>query len=152
VILVLVESTRLTPVGEQQLAIYRKTGRRTRAHGSFESGLILDAVFGYGLHGSPRGHGREMIQAMKESAAPVISLDVPSGLDSTTGQAPGESVEALTTLTLALPKTGLFSTKAGDLWLGDLGIPKDVYDRAGIDLPRPVFDGRHRIPLHRQGS
>jgi len=61
-------------------------------------------------------------------------------------------VEALTTLTLALPKTGLFSAQAGDLWLGDLGIPKDVYDRAGIELPQPVFDGRHPIPLRRQAS
>ena len=152
VILVLADHHAVSPAADEQLAIYQKTPGRTQGLGPVETGLILDAVFGYGLQDAPRGQWREMIQAMSESAAPAISLDVPSGLDSTTGEASGESVEAMTTLTLALPKTGLRSTMAGDLWLGDLGIPKAVYDRAGIDVPEPVFDGRYRIPLRRQAS
>jgi len=150
VILVLADHHEMSPAADLQLAIYQKTPGRTQSLGPFEPGLILDALIGYGLQGAPRGQAREMIQAMREAATPVISLDVPSGLDSTTGEIPRESVEATTTLTLALPKAGLFATAAGDVWLGDLGIPNAVYERAGIHLPQSVFDGRYRIPLHRQ--
>ena len=150
VTLILADHHEMSPAADQQLTIYQKTPGRTQSLGSFERGLILDALIGYGLEGAPRGQAREMIQAMREAAGPVISLDVPSGLDSTTGETPGESVEAITTLALALPKTGLSATAAGDVWLGDLGIPNAVYERAGIHLPQSIFDGRYRIPLHRQ--
>ena len=94
----------------------------------------------------------DLIESMGEAHGPVISLDVPSGLDSTTGASPGESVEAAITVTVALPKTGLVAPTAGELWLADLGIPKDVYTRAGIHLPQSLFGARYRIRLHRQTS
>ena len=101
----------------------------------FRPGLILDALIGYSLEGVPRGPVLDLIESMREAHGPVISLDVPSGLDSTTGASPCESVEAAITVTLALPKIGLVAPTAGELWLADLGIPKDVYARAGIHLP-----------------
>jgi NAD(P)H-hydrate epimerase len=137
-------------VTEQQLGIYLKTPGRVDHRGSFDPDLILDAVIGYGLTDAPRGPTRELIAWMTEVPAPVISLDVPSGLDATTGDTPGDAVQAVTTLTLALPKTGLVSPLAGDLWLADLGIPSEVYATAGVQLSRAVFEGRHRIHLVRQ--
>jgi NAD(P)H-hydrate epimerase len=101
----------------------------------------LDAVIGYGLKGPPRGEEEEAIAYIGDTKAPAISLDNPSGLDVTTGKAPGTHVTAGATLTLALPKAGLDSPSVGDLWLCDIGIPADVYRLAGIDLEGPIFTG-----------
>lgn len=149
VVLVLSRANRLSPVTEQQLHIFEKTSGRIESVGSFEPGLILDAVVGYGLDGAPQGSAQEMIAWLRDGPTPVISLDVPSGLDSTTGEILGDAVEAVATVTLALPKTGLVSPLAGELWLADLGIPREVFVTAGIHLPRHLFDGRYRIHLER---
>ncbi|ELZ87264.1 sugar kinase [Haloferax elongans ATCC BAA-1513] len=61
-------------------------------------------------------------------------------------EAPGVTVEPDTTLTLALPKTGLATAEAGDLLLADIGIPRGVYDSLGIDYADP-FDGARRVWL-----
>ncbi|MFO7700522.1 MAG: NAD(P)H-hydrate epimerase [Acidimicrobiia bacterium] len=79
--------------------------------------------------------------------APVLSLDVPSGIDADTGRAPGTHVDASVTLTLALPKTGLDTAAAGAVTLVDIGIPREVYLRTGIDVPPAIFGDRYRIPL-----
>lgn len=139
----------MTPVAEQQLQIFRKTSGRIGAAKSAEAELILDALIGYGLKGAPGGANQDAIQWMAGDDAPVISLDVPSGLDSTTGETPGDAIEATATLTLALPKTGLFSPLAGDLFLADIGIPSQVLAMAGIPLDHPIFEGQHRIHLNR---
>jgi NAD(P)H-hydrate epimerase len=67
-----------------------------------------------------------------------VSLDVPSGIDATTGETPGVAVLARATLTLALPKTGCGSPAAGELWLADLGIPMSVYDAVGVPYADPI--------------
>jgi NAD(P)H-hydrate epimerase len=71
---------------------------------------------------------------------PTLSLDVPSGVDATTGDRPGVAVEADRTLTLALPKTGL-RDRPGDLLLGDLGIPAVVYEEARMPYSHPFGGG-----------
>ena len=82
----------------------------------------------------------------------MLSLDVPSGLDASTGLAPGAAVQATATMTLALPKHGLISELAGDLILADIGIPSEVYRRLGRPEGGAVFDGRYRVPLRRNLS
>jgi NAD(P)H-hydrate epimerase len=52
----------------------------------------VDALIGYSLRGSPRGRAAELIDLCNRHAARVLSLDVPSGLDATTGEAPGAVV------------------------------------------------------------
>ncbi|NNE17906.1 MAG: NAD(P)H-hydrate epimerase [Myxococcales bacterium] len=140
----------LTPVPSEQLAIYRATsGRMAEASALhlLRPGLIVDAVIGYSLHGPPRGVARKTIDWAGAQSAPVISLDVPSGIDATTGESSGSQVRASVTLTLALPKTGLDAETSGDLWLADLGIPEEVYRRVGIDVPTGLFGDRFRLPL-----
>lgn len=102
--------------------------------------LVLDALLGYGLRGAPRGRTAELIAWANGSGAPILALDVPSGLDATTGELPGAAIRARTTLTLALPKTGLTAACAGDLWLADLGIPRAIYERAGLRYADPFGD------------
>ena len=80
-------------------------------------------------------------------AARVLALDVPSGLNATTGETPGVVVRADRTLTLALPKTGLRDV-AGALYLGDIGIPPEVYHRMGVSFA-PPFAERYWLSLER---
>jgi NAD(P)H-hydrate epimerase len=104
--------------------------------------ILVDAVIGYSLEGAPRGSARELIAAANGSSAPVISLDVPSGVDVDSGEAPGEAVRATATLTLALAKVGLLQSKArayvGDLYLADISVPPDLYSKLGLSVP-PLF-------------
>jgi NAD(P)H-hydrate epimerase len=110
-----------------------------------EAGLVVDAVIGYGLSGAPRGPAVDLVDACN-AVTSVLSLDVPSGVDATTGETPGVAVDADHVLTLALPKTGLAGVPDGDLWLADIGIPGEVFRRAGLDSVQP-FSGRPRVRL-----
>jgi NAD(P)H-hydrate epimerase len=109
-----------------------------------EAGLVVDALVGYGLGDVLEGRVAYLVSAANRADARVLSLDVPSGLDASTGERPGPSVSADRTLTLALPKTGL--TTVRDLRLVDIGIPAGVYGRCGIDYRQP-FDGRPVVRL-----
>ena len=111
------------------------------------AGLVIDALIGYSLRGAPRGRAAELIALCNRHAERVLALDVPSGLDATSGEAPGEVVRAERTLTLALPKTGLHGLP-GDLYLADIGIPPEVYDRLGVPYA-PPFGSRPWLRLHR---
>ncbi len=101
-----------------------------------EAALIVDALIGYGLRTAPRDSAARLITAINRAAAPVLALDVPSGLDATTGTAPGPAVTPDRVLTLALPKTGLAHVHA-PLFLADIGIPPAVYERLGIPYQPP---------------
>jgi NAD(P)H-hydrate epimerase len=106
---------------------------------------VIDALIGYGLTGAPRGVAAELITAIESAPGPVTALDVPSGVDATTGEAAGAVVSPETTVTLALPKTGL-APLGGRLICADLGIPAGVYAAAGIDYTHP-FGDRFSIEL-----
>jgi len=101
-----------------------------------EYDVVLDAIIGYGLNGPPREEAAHLIELCNELAQPVLSLDVPSGIDVTSGEAPGAAVRATATLTLALPKIGLVRDGAepfvGELYLGDIGVPPELYRGHGL--------------------
>src|SRR5215472_7083184 len=108
--------------------------------------LILDALIGYGLQSAPQGIFAELIRWANTTRAPIISLDVPSGLDSTTGATPGEFIRPSWTMTLALAKSGLARAEVGELILADIGIPEETFRRAGVSYSSP-FGNRFRVPL-----
>ncbi len=95
------------------------------------SAAVVDALVGYGLSGAVRDPVRSLVAHLDRRAAPTLSLDVPSGVDATSGEAQGASVVPDRTVTLALPKTGL-AGRDEPLFLADIGIPAVVYDR--LDL------------------
>lgn len=76
---------------------------------------------------------------MSDLSGPTVSLDVPSGIDATTGEALGEVVAPDRTVTLALPKTGL-DAPTGKLCLADISIPRTVYDRLNLEYEPPFGD------------
>jgi NAD(P)H-hydrate epimerase len=115
--------------------------------------LILDGVIGYGLRGQPRAGAAAMIGWVNGVSAPVVSLDVPSGLDATTGEPGDPTVLAAATLTLGLPKAGLGVSGAaahvGELYLADIGIPPAAYEALGVDVG-PVFEHEDLVHLRRR--
>ena len=109
--------------------------------------VVVDALIGYSLRGAPRERAADLILACNRHRR-VLSLDVPSGLDATTGEAPGEVVRPERTLTLALPKTGLGDIP-GDLYLADISIPPEVYARLGLSYCMPFSDAGYWTRLSR---
>ena len=109
--------------------------------------LIVDALIGYSLRGAPAGRAKELIEMCEEYGGRVLSLDVPSGVDATTGMAPGKAVRPERVLTLALPKTGLFRLDS-EVCLADIGIPREVYRAIGLELP-PIFGDRDWVRLQK---
>ncbi len=107
--------------------------------------LVVDALIGYGLTGSARGIAARWIELTHEHEKRVLSLDVPSGLDATTGRHLGPMMRPERTLTLALPKTGLMGV-GGALFLADIGITPEVYARLGIAYRSP-FAERYWLPI-----
>lgn len=92
--------------------------------------LIIDAIFGTGLEGEVKEPYRSVIRLMNSSGKPVLSVDVPSGLDATEGKVLGVCVKATKTVTFGLPKTG-FVRNDGPLHVGeviveDISIPKTL--------------------------
>ena len=100
--------------------------------------LILDAIIGYSLSGAPRGAAAELIRWANLQNVPILALDTPSGLDTTTGIAQAPTIRASVTLTLALPKQGLLNPEAkefvGELYLADISIPPELYLAMGIKI------------------
>ena len=96
--------------------------------------VLVDALLGIGLRTAPAGEFATTIEAMNASPAPVLSLDVPSGLDADTGHAPGAVVQATATLTFIGLKRGLFTGQAPDcvgaLEFDDLAVPGAVFESA----------------------
>ena len=134
----------LTAAPAHQLAVLERMGVDVRPDDAPIAGaeLILDALVGYDLHGEPQGRVAELIGAANAWRIPTIALDVPSGLDPDTGEAAEPTIRAMSTLTLALPKTGLVAPVArrwvGELYLADISVPDLVYRRLGLTVG-PIF-------------
>lgn len=68
--------------------------------------VVVDGVLGTGARGAPRERQAAVIRRINESGRPVLAIDVPSGIDATTGAVPGEAVEADVTVAFGAPKLG----------------------------------------------
>ncbi|MCU0453977.1 MAG: NAD(P)H-hydrate dehydratase [Bacteroidetes bacterium] len=126
--------------------------------------LVVDAVFGTGFQGAPRGVPAKAIAWINALGAPIASLDVPSGVDASTGLAQGVSVRAAATVTFGLLKTGLLLNdgreRAGQVACVDIGLPSSVTgerrfrtrmvqssDLRSVLVPRP-----HRLHKYAAGK
>jgi ADP-dependent NAD(P)H-hydrate dehydratase / NAD(P)H-hydrate epimerase len=88
--------------------------------------VIVDALFGTGFHGKPREEGARQIEGMNAADAPVVAVDIPSGVDASTGEVAGSAVDADLTVTMHGPKIGLAVAPgrfhAGDVAVADIGL------------------------------
>ncbi len=142
---------RLKPVPAQQWRILEQLQLSAGADTELtDAELLIDAMIGYGLRGDPRGPVAEAINQVNDSGRPILSLDAPSGLNTTTGQPGDPCIRATATLTLALPKTGLLSEGArpyvGQLSVADIGVPPDLYSKIGIEAG-PWFEEDSVVPV-----
>jgi NAD(P)H-hydrate epimerase len=103
-----------------------------------DADFAVDAIFGTGFSGAPRGITADVIEYMNRIDAVILSVDMPSGLDADTGQYEGAVVQAEHTFTLALPKYGLFVSPgrelAGKVDIIPIGIPEDVVESFELDV------------------
>lgn len=94
-----------------------------------DCGLIIDGLLGTGARGEPRSPVREAIELINAARKPVLAIDIPSGLDSDTGQPASACIRADVTVTMGLPKAGLLQQAAidyvGRLKIVDIGIPRE---------------------------
>ncbi len=107
-------------------------GRPAISLGSSDADLVVDGLIGYSLSGAPHGPAAEMIRWANGQPAPILAMDAPSGLDTSTGQVFEPAVRATATLTLALPKQGLRSHRehVGELYMADISVPAVLYAQA----------------------
>jgi ADP-dependent NAD(P)H-hydrate dehydratase / NAD(P)H-hydrate epimerase len=102
-----------------------------------EADVYVDALFGTGLSRPVDGTARALIDALNASERPILSLDVPSGIDADTGNAQGAAVRAAATVTFVAHKRGLFTGAAlnhrGDLTLDTLALPENLFRNSQPD-------------------
>ncbi len=102
---------------------------------------IVDALLGTGFQGEPRGSVGEAIEAINAGGAQVVSVDVPSGVDASTGVVRGAAVCASLTVTFHAAKPGLWispgKAHAGEVQVIDIGIPRGAPDGASVGLIAP---------------
>lgn len=144
------EAATLTGAAGNQLQILQAAGLQPTDSSQagevlYRSQIVVDALIGYGLEGAPWGKTAQLIGMCNQHAERVLSLDVPSGLNATTGEVSGMVVHPERTLTLALPKTGLHNV-LGDLYLADIGIPPEVFHRLGLSF-EPLFKESYWVRL-----
>lgn len=93
---------------------------------SVDSDLIIDAMFGIGLKGEVKKPAKDIIIDLNKKSIPVISVDVPSGLDADTGEILGVAIKAGVTVTMQFPKQGFYKNKGleytGKIIAVDIGI------------------------------
>ena len=101
-----------------------------------ESDVIIDAILGTGLNSPVRGLYKEIITAVNTLSVPVLAVDVPSGLDASTGKILGAAIRSTATATFGLPKVGQLlppgEEYVGRLKVVDIGIAPKTCDAAQI--------------------
>ncbi|OGX26232.1 MAG: NAD(P)H-hydrate epimerase [Omnitrophica WOR_2 bacterium RIFCSPHIGHO2_01_FULL_48_9] len=94
------------------------------------SSVIVDAIFGVGLNRPLQDPFRTIIEQLNSLKKKVIAVDIPSGLDGTTGRIWGACVNAAVTVTFSFPKKGFYiqagPQHTGKIVVADIGIPKKV--------------------------
>ncbi|HEX2266618.1 MAG TPA: NAD(P)H-hydrate dehydratase [Actinomycetota bacterium] len=92
--------------------------------------VVVDALFGTGFRGRPEGHLAHIIRSINRASAPVVAVDIPSGVEGETGAVRGDAVEARLTVALGTLKPGLVfhpgAAHAGTIEVADIGFPADL--------------------------
>ena len=102
------------------------------AFAAHDAMFLVDALLGTGSKGAPRGAIAAAIEMAEHSERPIASIDIPSGLDPSTGYREQPAIKADLTVSLALPKRGLYlepgRSSAGLLQIADIGIPPPIVE------------------------
>jgi NAD(P)H-hydrate epimerase len=114
---------------------------RAYSHTPLHQILVIDALLGTGLNKDVRRPLSDVINKINELSLPVISIDIPSGISSDTGQIMGCAVKAKITVTFGLPKRGHYlypgAEYSGKLYLEDIGFPEKLTASEKIKVNMP---------------
>lgn len=111
--------------------------------------VLVDGILGTGVRGAPRPRQAAAIRALNRAGAPVLALDIPSGVDAGTGAVPGEAVRAETTVAFGWPKLGTLlppgRERAGRLLAVEIGFPPEEEGPGfGARITTPAWAAEHR--------
>lgn len=143
---------RLRDAAEREMKALRRIGIKVSSDLRLDGAeAVVDAIFGTGLSRRPEGAFATWIESINSSGLPVISVDVPSGLDADSGAAYAPTVQARSTVTLGLPKPGLLAGDgprlAGEVWVADIGVPFEAYAAIGLHVPQDLFASGDQMRL-----
>jgi ADP-dependent NAD(P)H-hydrate dehydratase / NAD(P)H-hydrate epimerase len=112
--------------GKIALRVLAEAGRETTEELDDSSDVVIDAIFGTGFRGEPRSEAATQIERMNAAGAPIVAVDLPSGVDANTGEVAGAAVRADATVTMHGRKVGLVVAPgrfhAGDVEVADIGL------------------------------
>src|SRR5690349_4823201 len=96
--------------------------------------LVIDALLGTGLKGAPRDDTAQLVEQINSSGVPVVAVDIPSGVNASTGEIAGAAINADVTVTMHGPKVGLAIAPgrfhSGEVEVADIGLePSDTSAR-----------------------
>ena len=101
-----------------------------------QADVIVDALFGTGFRGAPRDDAAATIERVNAAGVPVVAVDVPSGVDASTGEVPGAAVRADLTVTFGGAKLGLRvspgALQAGEVVVADIGLGEAATEHAHV--------------------
>ena len=124
--------------------------------GKINPALIVDAIFGIGIKGSLDDFYIKLIDEINSIGAPIVSADIPSGLDADSGTALRAAIKASVTVTFGYPKTGFKNPDAeayvGRLVVANIGFPKDEEgDEQGLQPEKKLKEGTIRVRAGKKG-
>lgn len=117
--------------------------------------LLIDGLFGTGFKGAAKEPYASLIEQANESHYPILAIDIPSGLNGSTGEIEGAVIRATETIFLGHPKTGFFLRDGwnvvGKLRFVDFGLPTAISDKeiANLILMTPTLIKKLLPPLKR---
>ena len=112
--------------GRIALRVLAEAGRDTSEELEGNADVVIDALFGTGFRGEPRPEAAAQIGRINKASVPVVAVDLPSGIDASTGEIAGAAVRADVTVTMHGAKVGLVVSPghfhAGDVVVADIGL------------------------------
>lgn len=119
--------------------------------------IIVDAIYGTGLHGSVHGISYDIIEEINASAKYVLAVDIPSGINADSGEICGVCIKANKTVTFVAYKIGMLmfpgSDYVGEVVVADISIPSYILDKENINIDVTDLDFvKSSIPVRTNNS
>ena len=132
--------------GRIALEVLRAQGREAEESTEVEGAdVILDALFGTGFHGEPRSDAAAAIERINAAPAPVVAVDLPSGVDASTGEIAAAAVRAERTVTFHGPKVGL-AVAPGRFHTGTIAVADIGLEPRETELQLVTAEVLRRVP------
>jgi ADP-dependent NAD(P)H-hydrate dehydratase / NAD(P)H-hydrate epimerase len=137
--------------GDARIALEVLRAMGYEAAEGFEGEVLLDGLFGTGFHGEPRSEAAALIAQLNAAEAPVLAIDLPSGVDADTGEVGGGAVQAAVTVALHGPKVGNVvgpgRFHGGELIVRDIGL--EPHETSHLLVTREILA---EVPRKRSGD